>query len=700
LIALDSRSQSLLLLLLTAESKPASTQELAHRLGVTPRMVRYSLDNVEHWLSMQKVALLRRPGIGVLIDATPQIQRALLQKVELLEKAGIAYAKNERLQILLVTLLTQTEPITAKELQQQLSVSRTTVLKDLEKADQWLSNFDLVLARRQNVGCEMHGGESQIRRAFVYAILEGIEDAPLLELLFSPTSLSTGALAKRSGFIRTLIKLLANLNLSFYNQLVSKLCDEFELKLLDQSHAALVLDIAFQVCRVQKGRPVEETFAEALNRTDLKHTAMVNALAAKVKVSQGLTLADRELGYLTTRLEGARERGQSIVSEPKQAFGALEKNRLMEEIPADVLATVEAFVSAISLYLHPALQMDTELIRSLANHIEHIRRHEFPREQTPNPFYKSVIKQYGYVSQLVAKHAYLFNPLLQEELIESEIGYITMYVAASMEMLFIPSNRKRAIIVGDIPRATMSLLTSRLRFEFQNLDITGLLSYLDYHDDPFKYEHDLVISTHPINGASAPVVLVNPLLPPEDVARLAKYMRSDRDLAYPNSDVSAPKYAARDYRLKNLIDAKTVQCKVEAESWEEVVDVATQPLRRTHKIERRYVISIKEMIRNSGPYMVIWPGVALLHALPEDGVRELCMSLTTLRKPVHFGHEAHDPVEIAIVLGAIDKTSHLPALFDLNELVQSANARENLVNAYQKSRLMAVVNGFAYSHGR
>jgi mannitol/fructose-specific phosphotransferase system IIA component (Ntr-type) len=221
---------------------------------------------------------------------------------------------------------------------------------------------------------------------------------------------------------------------------------------------------------------------------------------------------------------------------------------------------------------------------------------------------------------------------------------------------------------------------------------------MDYHKEPFKYEHELVIATTQISASSAPVVLVNPLLPPEDVAQLEKFMRPSRDLAYPSSEIPPSRYQSKKVRFKNLLDSKTIQCKVEANSWEEVVDIATQQLYRMHKIEHRYVISIKEIIRKSGPYMVIWPGVVLLHALPEDGVRELCMSLTTLRRPVYFGHESHDPVEIAIVLGTIDKTSHLPALFDLNELIQNPNAKENLTSTFHKSRILNVVSNFNYSH--
>lgn len=684
--------------MLLTKPAPVSTQELASSLGITARMVRYSLESIEQWLAMQDIAVVKRPGFGIVIDAPPQIQKNLLRKVQQTENVSVSFSRSERLQILLLYLLTKTEPITAKELQQKLDVSRTTILKDLDRADQWLSNFALILDRCQNVGCEIRGEESQHRRAFVSTVLESIEEAQLLDILYDPNIPSVLSQMKQIGYIRALIRFLADLDLTDYNRLITDLCDQFGLKLLDRSYAGLVLDVAFQVSRFRKGKIVESAFADVWKQTDSKYTDMVRALAAGIKASRALTLIDPELGYLGRSLENASERRHEMTTEEKWNLDSQERQKLLEEISADILKKVEDFISAISLYLHPALRVDMELIRSLANHLHHIIHQKRPAGEIPNPLYKSVIKQYGYVTQLVSKHAYIFNTLLPQDLTDGEISYITMYVAAAMERLFIPSNRKRAIIVGDHLRATSSLLTSRLHNEFPNLEITGYLSYMDYHKDPFGCEHNLVIATSPINARSAPVVVVNPLLLPEDIARLEKYMHQSRDLAYPTSELTVPKHPTRDYHLKSLIDARTVQCKAEANSWEEVVDVATHSLFHNHKIEYRYIISIKEIIRKSGPYMVIWPHVVLLHALPEDGVRELCMSLTTLSKPVYFGHESHDPVEIAIVLGAIDKTSHLPALFELNELIQNLNAKENLINTYHKSKILAVVSSFKYSH--
>lgn len=115
----------------------------------------------------------------------------------------------------------------------------------------------------------------------------------------------------------------------------------------------------------------------------------------------------------------------------------------------------------------------------------------------------------------------------------------------------------------------------------------------------------------------------------------------------------------------DLINLKTIKLKADADNWKEAVHIAGRSLLDLQAIEPRFIEAMIYTILDFGPYMVLWPGVALLHARPEDGVRHLCLSLTTFRKPVKFGHPQHDPVDIAIVLGAVDNRAHIPALLEL-----------------------------------
>jgi mannitol/fructose-specific phosphotransferase system IIA component (Ntr-type) len=129
-----------------------------------------------------------------------------------------------------------------------------------------------------------------------------------------------------------------------------------------------------------------------------------------------------------------------------------------------------------------------------------------------------------------------------------------------------------------------------------------------------------------------------------------------------------------------------------ANDWEQVVEIAGQLLLETNAIHSRYIEAMKEAIWQYGPYVVFTPGVALLHARPEDGVNRICLSLVTLDPPVPFGHAYNDPVSLAIVLGAIDNHSHLKALAQLANLLSDPHKIEQIRTATSKAGVIRILS--------
>src|SRR5512140_1107834 len=124
--------------------------------------------------------------------------------------------------------------------------------------------------------------------------------------------------------------------------------------------------------------------------------------------------------------------------------------------------------------------------------------------------------------------------------------------------------------------------------------------------------------------------------------------------------------------LSSMITADTARAKVLVQSWESATDYVGGLLVNARKITASYVVAMKRVLREMGPYAVIAPGIVLLHARPEDGVLQPCLGLITLSDPVPFGHSQNDPVDIVIALGAVDKNAHIAALQQLAGLLGDA----------------------------
>ncbi len=140
-----------------------------------------------------------------------------------------------------------------------------------------------------------------------------------------------------------------------------------------------------------------------------------------------------------------------------------------------------------------------------------------------------------------------------------------------------------------------------------------------------------------------------------------------------------------------MLTAQTVRARLRVASWQEAVAAAGDLLVAAGSVEPRYVDAMARVLCEMGPYAVIAPGIVLLHARPEDGVRQPCLALVTLSTPVPFGHSENDPVDLVVALGAVDKQAHLAALQELALLLGDEAALERIRAAESERDLLLAV---------
>lgn len=147
-------------------------------------------------------------------------------------------------------------------------------------------------------------------------------------------------------------------------------------------------------------------------------------------------------------------------------------------------------------------------------------------------------------------------------------------------------------------------------------------------------------------------------------------------------------------QLKELLIREAVQAKLDLRTRDEVIQMSGKMLAAAGAVEPRYADAMKKVMDDLGPYCVIAPGIALLHARPEDGVIRSCLSLITLQKPIEFGHSSNDPVDLAFALGALDKKSHISALAELAGYLSNADFLRVLRNSADTPALQTSLFSF------
>ena len=140
------------------------------------------------------------------------------------------------------------------------------------------------------------------------------------------------------------------------------------------------------------------------------------------------------------------------------------------------------------------------------------------------------------------------------------------------------------------------------------------------------------------------------------------------------------------------IALESIQLGVHADSWEDSIRVAAEPLVASGSIDRSYVSRMIESVNNLGPYIVIMPGLALAHAAPGEGVTVGGLSIARFDSDVEF-HCDHDPVRIVMCLACTDSESHVARLQRIAEKLLDDGFLDSLMSAKSPEDMYALLNG-------
>lgn len=146
------------------------------------------------------------------------------------------------------------------------------------------------------------------------------------------------------------------------------------------------------------------------------------------------------------------------------------------------------------------------------------------------------------------------------------------------------------------------------------------------------------------------------------------------------------------YSLNELLTKDTIQVSDSLESWEEAVREGAKPLLDADKIEERYVDAMINSVSEHGAYMVLADNFALMHARPEDGVKDTSMAIMLSKNTLEM---AGKDVKLFLILAAKDNESHLEGLSSITEILSNEGTLEELIDANNKEEILEILEGGA-----
>jgi len=110
-------------------------------------------------------------------------------------------------------------------------------------------------------------------------------------------------------------------------------------------------------------------------------------------------------------------------------------------------------------------------------------------------------------------------------------------------------------------------------------------------------------------------------------------------------------------------------------SWEELIDILSEPLLNEGTVEPQFVESAKDAVKEFGSYMVLIEDIAFFHGRPEVGVNEFALTLALLKEPVYLLEKR---IRAAFLLAAVDNVSHLGLFKELSAFMTDEECLESL----------------------
>lgn len=678
-LAFSAKAKAVLEELLLA-TQPVSTVELGRQAGLSPAQVRYCLRTIEPWLRARNLPLVKTRRVGLYVADEPALRRQLLEEVRRLPPAQLTMTAGERVSLLLMRLLLAETALAQADLGRELSISRSSFFRDLGAARRWLARWQLHVRTQRRKGVRVEGAEASWRQALVELVCANLDEGQLVALCMPHRPEGHWAAqgsrleAVASGFLRGLDMARTEGELS---ALEMHLGGAFP----DRARVRLALHLALSRYRVERGWPVDADQAGQCSvPVDSNPAALARARAALAAVGRS-ALPVSELEFLTLRLVEAMAEGV-VARDPAALAGPA--------APAGTRELARRLAREAATYLNAHLFHDSELVDCLT--LELSRASAFaslegaPEEGRRAQVVASANPVLGFTQRVL-------GPVLSAQGYAPGPGLaaaIATHLETALERHGRGSARRRVWVVCGAGVATARNLITRLNLYLPQLEILGLASAFELAREPGLIAGaDAVISTIPLDWVeTVPVLGVSPLLTADDVGLL----RTGLALDAPALRGERARVADGQLGVADLLSVRTIERLVIADHWEAVVDRAGALLLAAGAVWPSYIEAMKDMIRLYGPYVVVAPGAALLHAGPDMGGKRLCFSLVVLQQPVAFGHECNDPVGLALAFSAIDHTTHLRAVGQAITLLGDTQALDAIRAAGTAEEILAIIH--------
>lgn len=465
---------------------------ISEELHVSNKTIRNDLQIVEEWLRDNQLRLIKKTGVGVWIEGSPNAKLHILERVREKNKTIIDYSPEAR-KIFIGMQLTAFESCRIYELSDRLYVSRATIHKDILALTKTLTMFKIQLHRKNNNGISIEGKEKNIRNFLLELMLRDNGYQMFMDIIRNEDYQCDGSLVFPGLEV-------SDDEVMDFTSCILRSGNGYINSLGFQSLILVLLRMFVTYLRIQDAHFVHlsDSFIEELKLEPFYKEA--RELSDRLSNHYRMRIPDMEIRYLQVY------------------FLALQNSKdLSEEDKQEAYALTQALVSSWSDQLHLPFDKDEELIQEIYTHLCPAItrfRHGIPNE---NPLMQEIFNLYKRTFEVTKRSISCVEEHFHCKVSDDEVGYLALHLAASLERMKQPL---KTILVVHGGVGAGILLRKKLAVQIPEIDIVSQETFFTIYERDLQ-DIDLILSTLELNiKTNIPVLQINSILHDYDILRL------------------------------------------------------------------------------------------------------------------------------------------------------------------------------------
>ncbi|WP_265459383.1 BglG family transcription antiterminator [Enterococcus sp. HY326] len=662
-------------------------ENLETKLAMSKRQITYALKKVNELLNENSQEEICTSGSKLLIStASENFLQNYLLKSSIFEE--IYHSKKNRQLMILLILSCSLEFLSLDHLIIMLDASRSTVLNDLKDIKILLAENNLEVTYSRKRGYYLLGNEENIRYALMQIVLKCLNEDHgelfLENFIFKYLEINS------LDFEEKILEASQNYHIHF-----------FENKLKEFTYCFILLNQRLKSYTMNSDYSKEAFHIET------------NEYKFSELICNYFEITDKQnISYVSAWIAGVSSGDITKSTNDKE---------MIEQIVRRLISRFESLAGIRFL--------DTNVVvRRLYEHVRPAYYRILYQLPIFNPLTEKIQKEYAEMYSLVKEALKPLQALFESELPSDEIAFLTVHFAASTyEEQEKRIKRNRGLVLCPSGIGTSLILVKELEALFPSIEFVTESSHEKTDISSFDIIFTTIITQFLFNS-NIPFIVVNPIMNPKekfeligrvyeiinkeplinpqvrDVLNIVKkhvneeqYFKIENDVLMQSDEINSHVIIedGGDYPLLSEVTSKKlVKLNVPASNWEEAIRNSTDVLVKEGKVLPSYIDGMIQTTRESGPYIVITKHVALPHARPESGAKEIAISIATLEHPVVFGNKENDPVKYVFGLSALDNKTHLTAMAELAELLDQKKFYDVLDTAKSPEEIIAYILKF------